>query len=354
MEFRQHCLREKEKQQHINGNPTPVQRSLDTPFAGPATEMQAQTRHERAGSDEQPTIGEIIMNTRVLMAATMMAALATVPARAADPRSDDWRVCTTGVTVEQKLAACTAVLEQQNTPTLQLVGAHVRRGYLYFQSKQDADRAIQDYDEAIRLDPNSAWAFDNRGLAYVKKGQIDRALQDYDQAIRVNPKFAVAYVNRGDALRSKGRYDRAIADFDQAVALEPELISAYFGRALAYQDKAQYDFDAYLNEGRFEDRAIQDYDKVIALNPNNRNAFNNRGNVYRDKRQYDRALADYNEAVRLAPTEAIYLKNRGNLFRFTGEFDRAVADLRAALGLKADEITRKQIEISLKALGAKI
>jgi tetratricopeptide (TPR) repeat protein len=43
------------------------------------------------------------------------------------------------------------------------------------------DRAIEDYDQAIRLNPNCAEAFSNRGIAYGSKGQPDRAIEDYDR-----------------------------------------------------------------------------------------------------------------------------------------------------------------------------
>ena len=66
------------------------------------------------------------------------------------------------------------------------------------------DRAIQDYDQAIRLNPNYASAFNNRGLAYVNKGDNDRAIQDYDQAIKLNPNDTVAIKNRADAVAKRG------------------------------------------------------------------------------------------------------------------------------------------------------
>ena len=122
-----------------------------------------------------------------------------------------------------------------------------------------------------------------------------------------------------------------------------------FGRALAYQDKAVSDFDAYLNEGRYEDMAIRDYDEAIRLIPKgNAAAFNNRALVLVSLRQYDRAIADYDEALRLEPNNGTYLKNRGNTFRSAGKYAPAIADFRKALALKLDEPARKQIEKALK------
>jgi regulator of sirC expression with transglutaminase-like and TPR domain len=43
-------------------------------------------------------------------------------------------------------------------------------------------------NQAIELDPEYTYAFNNRGLAYAKLKQFEKAIQDYDQAIELNPK----------------------------------------------------------------------------------------------------------------------------------------------------------------------
>jgi len=62
---------------------------------------------------------------------------------------------------------------------------HLQQSRNAYQSKGDYQRAIQDYDEAIRIDPDSALAFNNRGSAFQHMGNYARAIQDYDQAIRL-------------------------------------------------------------------------------------------------------------------------------------------------------------------------
>jgi len=54
------------------------------------------------------------------------------------------------------------------------------------------------------------------------KGQRDRAIQDYDQAIRLNPNYAEAYYNRGTILHALGQQVRAAADFAKARQLNPK------------------------------------------------------------------------------------------------------------------------------------
>src|SRR6516162_1004389 len=62
--------------------------------------------------------------------------------------------------------------------------------------KPDYTKAIGDFTEAIRLDPNFALAYYNRGLAYANKGNYDKAISDYTEAIRLDPNYTQAYTNR--------------------------------------------------------------------------------------------------------------------------------------------------------------
>ena len=61
----------------------------------------------------------------------------------------------------------------------------------------------------------------NRGAEYYRKNEVDRAMADYDEAIKRDPNYAVAYSNRGIAYRDKGEHDRAIADFLKVLEINP-------------------------------------------------------------------------------------------------------------------------------------
>ena len=92
------------------------------------------------------------------------------------------------------------------------------------------ERAIQDYDEVIRLDPQDAATYNNRGNAYGKLGQHRRSIEDYDEAIRLDPQLAAAYYNRGTAYSQLDQAEGAIQSFDQAIRLNPEDAEAYRNR----------------------------------------------------------------------------------------------------------------------------
>jgi tetratricopeptide (TPR) repeat protein len=83
------------------------------------------------------------------------------------------------------------------------------------------DKAIAEYDQAIKLYPRFTEAYFNRGLAYRQKDNMKQALLDYTQAIQLDPKYIPAYANRGYAFYKLGYLDRALADFDKILEIDP-------------------------------------------------------------------------------------------------------------------------------------
>ncbi len=103
----------------------------------------------------------------------------------------------------------------------------------------DYGPAISDYSKSIRLKPDDADAYCDRGLAYSDKGDQDHAIADYDQAIRLKPDHAFAYNNRGNAYYRKGDYERAISDYDQALRIDPKHKLAADNKTLAEKELAK-------------------------------------------------------------------------------------------------------------------
>jgi len=98
----------------------------------------------------------------------------------------------------------------------------------------DPQKAIEYLDEAIKLEPNFSWAYNNRGNVYRDLGQYQRAIEDYDEAIRLKPDYDLFYVNRGNAYCDLGQYQRAIEDYNVAINLNPDSANAFVNRGNAY------------------------------------------------------------------------------------------------------------------------
>ena len=81
--------------------------------------------------------------------------------------------------------------------------AYNNRDKAYWE-KGDYDRAIEDFNEVIQLNPNDVIAYISRGIVYGEQGDYDRAIEDFNEAIQLNPNDAIAYYNRGEDLQQKG------------------------------------------------------------------------------------------------------------------------------------------------------
>ena len=102
----------------------------------------------------------------------------------------------------------------------------------------------------------TATAFVNRGTLHLVRGENDKAINDFTQAIKADPNLAAAYNDRGVALSATHHQADAIRDFTQALALKaenPDQVT--FNRALAYEDSGDLKH-AYI-----------DYRKAAELNP---------------------------------------------------------------------------------------
>ena len=98
----------------------------------------------------------------------------------------------------------------------------------------DYDAAIADCTEAIKLEPENAFALSVRASRAPPEGRVGRALADASEAIRIDPKSVAAYWNRAEGWRGKSDYEQAIADCNEALRLDPEYVAAYCTRAEAW------------------------------------------------------------------------------------------------------------------------
>ena len=116
------------------------------------------------------------------------------------------------------------------------------------------ERAIEELDEAIRLDPQDAGAYHKRGIAYHQLGQYKQAIQELDEAIRLDPQESEKYRDRAVVHRALGELQKAVEDFGEAIRLGPQNAKAHAGRALVYtllgdDEGGQRDFDRAVELG---------------------------------------------------------------------------------------------------------
>ena len=158
------------------------------------------------------------------------------------------------------------------------------RGKMWYLQGQ-IDRALQDLDRSIQISP-SASTYLYRGLTLTRKGALDRAIADFDEVTRRQPNRWVAYECRALAWVQKGNDDRAIADLTKTIQLHP------------HQNHYHYRGHAWLRKGQSAE-ALADFDEAIRLEPR-AESYYGRSAAYKATGNYAAAIADLESALELA------------------------------------------------------
>ena len=237
----------------------------------------------------------------------------------------------------EKWRAVALIAEESDNDLAATAWASV--GYLLL--NKDPEASISANNRAIRLKPDYAEAYYNRGVSKGTLERYDDAIDDYDETIRLKPDYAEAYNNRGISKAALERYDDAIDDYDETIRLRPDSAEAYNNRG-----------NTKVALGQHND-AIDDYDETIRLEPDSAKAYYNRGNAKAALERRDDAIADYDEAIHLKPDLAQAYKNRGIAKATLGLKDEARRDIETALDLarKASNVNLvTEVEQSLRDL----
>ena len=248
------------------------------------------------------------------------------------------------ISLDLQIGGCTALIKSGAMTPQGLAIAYNIRGNAYSKSN-DYDRAIEDYDESIRHDPNYAKAFNNRGIANQKKGQHERAIADFNEAIKRVPDYAIAFANRAEAYQKNGDYKNAARDYDEAIRLQPKYeevirlqpeLLAEWKRALETVWNERCWTHAVIGELQL---ALERCDEALRSRPNAAALFDSRGFTYLKMDKWDAAIADYNSALRLEPTLASALYGRGLAKFKKGDTPAGNADIKAAIAIKENIVS---------------
>jgi tetratricopeptide (TPR) repeat protein len=218
--------------------------------------------------------------------------------------------------------------------------------------KGDLDRAVRDFSEAIRVDPEYPDSYLERGQTLFKLGEIERAITDYSAALVRDPQQGAALRARGMAYLYNSKADLALADLSKTIELAErnprllapiELFYARRSRGAIYDSKQQYDLEIADCTALIE-TYTHDPMLVEALTANYGNAgaanilatiYRQRANAFIKKSNWERAVADLTEAIPLSSDRGYTaLIDRSKLQEGLGRYQSAAADAQAALNIR--------------------
>ena len=218
--------------------------------------------------------------------------------------------------------------------------------------------ALEDYDSALKIQPDDAEVLVNKGSTYNDIKNYVLALATLEKAIQINPDIPEAWSNKGIALNNLNLYQESINAYNVAIKLAPSYYEAWSNksvplnklkrfveasgacdRALSIKPdyaEAHYNKGNVLNELKRHDEAIAHYDKALSLKPDYAEGWSNKGVTLHELKRYDESIAHYDKALSLKPDYAEGWSNKGVTLHELKRYDEAIAHYDKALSLKPD------------------
>lgn len=219
--------------------------------------------------------------------------------------------------------------------------------------------AIVTFEQALKIDPESADARIQKARSLLRIGETGEALSLFDEVLKASPASWEAWFYRGEAERLAGRTDEALSSFERALELEPSKaeIMGSMGSLLEEMgriDNALFCFDfalernpkiedlwvgkgkILLKQFRFED-ASKCFDQAIEINPRHQSAWFHRGETLYRLCHYAEAIEAYRTALTLNPESIRERLRIGNCYLELGDRERAMRTYDQALKINKSD-----------------
>src|ERR1700692_1778787 len=205
------------------------------------------------------------------------------------------------------------------------------RGYLEdYQSRDNLEKAIAEFEHAIAVDKNYSPAYAAMGLAYNTgfqwkdrgKEWLEKAAIQCDRALAITPQLAEGHTCLGNVYFSKGRYEEAVQQFQRSLDVDHNSDETLRSLAAAYQK---------LGNATAAEEA---YRKAILLRPNYWGVYSAFGAFYYNQARYGDAVGMFKKTVELAPLYYNGYSNLGAMYLLLGKYSEAVETLRHSILLR--------------------
>lgn len=187
----------------------------------------------------------------------------------------------------------------------------------------DFQKALEQFEEILKLDPLYANAYENIGIILIRKFDYKRAAEVLKRALSLNPESHTAHYNYGLALIGLENYNEGISELKSAIGFNPSFSEAYSVLGEMY-----YRFDNVTE-------ANESLKKAIAVDPENYSAYNTLGLISLRQAKHDAAFGYFNRALK-GPrnVQVVALYNIALVHIAKKDADKAIEYLKKATDLE--------------------
>jgi protein O-mannosyl-transferase len=187
------------------------------------------------------------------------------------------------------------------------------------------------FTSAIDANSNNAMALTERGVALFDNKENDKALSDYDNAIKICPEYPPPYFNKGVLYGSLNDHYKAEYFFTEALKYDTLNKNANLLKENAYINLSHEKL--FLH--KYND-AVSILKKAIYYYPDNGSLHNYLGEAYFSLAKFDSSLFEFNKASESKKGSFKFYNNRGMARYHLNDYSGALYDFDTALVLKPD------------------
>ncbi len=250
------------------------------------------------------------------------------------------------VVVMSKVKTVEEYFEVKNH-NMYVINACTARGVAYGSMGED-QKAIEDFNLAMKAFTVSPKARCNRGRVYLRLKMPEQAIKDFDAAIQQTKHLAEAYVGRARAYQLIGQPKKAEADMSRAAVVrkdpEHEFVETDFHRECLVDDALKLNPKnavllsekgmVCLNNNQL-DKGIEFFKQAIAANPNLFEAYGGMADCYLNQENYDAALVFAKKQEKMKPGNNRALMRMGLIYLNSHRLKEGAPYLKRILSLPA-------------------
>jgi serine/threonine-protein kinase len=210
-----------------------------------------------------------------------------------------------------------------------LRGRHCMGQFIYHTiSRADLESAINHFERAIELDPKFALAHSALGGCYVNRvlkglaepNDYDKAQEEFNKALALDPKLLEARMHMIFIYISNGQKQKAREEVELLREEYPNDVGVHFARGYLARLDADYE------------RALRSFDRMVRLNPNERVVTSfHRARIFMYQQRYEDALHELDQGAETEPDHPLLQTFRARVLFYRGEVDAATRILEQVL-----------------------
>ncbi len=142
---------------------------------------------------------------------------------------------------------------------------------------------------AAKTSPSSPQNHNNLGDLYTRQKNYQKAIEEFNKAIQLNPNYADAYHNLANTFLQSGQPEKAIASYQKSLEINPTIWQSHLALGAIYFDQKDYQ------------QAKSHILEAISIKPNNPDLYSNLGLIYLKIGDYEKAVSSLNKALEIDP-----------------------------------------------------